>query len=156
MLSNLIDINFEELTELLNKPSPWHLLNEKKRKQYICLNRWVRNLNKPEVFEVEVLRTAKNKDGSFETSVVAEQIRLFLVKASVGHEYFAEKYLCISKIKFQMLMKKPIAWAECSEQERKAYQCCYELAIGGQEVVDKLKIEHAKASFNVKSRWSSN
>jgi hypothetical protein len=135
-------IKLADLRKLLIKPTQWHLADEKTQRHYLYLKSWLMDVDEPKKFDVGVLKSAKNNDGSFETDIVVEQTRLFLIKASVGHEFFAVKKLCIRKNKFKQLMREPVKWAECSEQERNMYRCCYEWAIGGDEAIEKLKIEH--------------
>jgi hypothetical protein len=143
------------LIELLDHPKPWHLLNETKQKQYLNLNSWVTSLRKAKTFEIEVLRLAKDKDGTYRTSIIAEQTRFLLFKFTVGHEYFAENYLSISKIKFQKLVKEPVPWAQCSDEERKLYRSCYDWAVGGETAGRRLRSEHIKAISKVsRSYWA--
>jgi hypothetical protein len=71
----------EELAELLDNPTPWHLMDKKKRAQYMYLNSWVKGLSEPEVLEVE-------DADSLKTENVAKQIVKFLQKCgNVGYVF---------------------------------------------------------------------
>jgi hypothetical protein len=141
----------EKLAELLDYPKPWHLLNEEKRKQYLYLNSWATHLKKPNRFDIEVLRLANDVDSSFRTAIISEQTMNLLFQINVSHEFFAEKYLLISKIKFEQLMWEPVEWEQCSYEQREIYRSCYDWAFGGEKAGYRLRGEHLR-DF-VKDRW---
>jgi hypothetical protein len=132
-------ISSPELIELLENQKPWHLLDEMKQKQFSRINTSIQDVKITDEFDMT--KSAKNSDGSLDTGVLCMQIVYLLYKCSAGPIFF-KKYLGLQN-RIKKFFKEPTAWAQCNEEEKNEYSCCYEWWINaGEETVAKLVTEH--------------